>query len=224
MGEARIFKPWAQLLVEAAGLMTGERVLDIACGTGVVPRTAASRVGPGGTIVGVDINPMMLQEARRASSGLQTAIEYLESNVQSLPLPDASFDAVFCQQGLQFFTDRLAALKEVHRVTTPRGRAVFAVWRGIEHHAAMTVLDAKVMVRHLPAEIMEGSDAPFWLGDLAEVRGLFQDAGFNEVHIRTHVSEVRFPSAREMLDGLAGAHAPLAGAVAALSVGSREAM
>jgi len=214
----RIFRPWAHRLVEAADLMAGERVLDLACGTGIVARTAVGRVGPGGTVVGLDINPAMLKLAGELSNG---AIRYGESNALALPLEDASFDVVFCQQGLQFFTDRPAALNEVHRVTTPRGRAVFAVWRGPEHHAAIMSLD-QVLARYLAPEVLEGSDAPFWLGDLDQVRELFRNAGFANVHIRSQVSEIRFPSVRQMLDGVTGAHAPLAGAIAELSDQLRE--
>lgn len=218
----RIFAPWAERLVETAGLMTGERVLDIACGTGIVARTAAGRVGPGGTVVGADINPAMLDLARQLVP--DGGIEFLEADAESLPLPDASFDVAFCQQGLQFVPDRLAALRETHRVLTPRGRAIFAIWRGTEHHRAMDEIDRVVLAGHLPAEMMEGSDAPFWLGDLDEVRRLFTEAGFAGLHIRSHVSEIRFPSARAMLAGLTGAHAPLAGAIAELSEEAREAM
>lgn len=87
----------------------------------------------------------------------------------------------------------------------------------------MAIVD-RVMAPYLPPETLEGSDAPFWLGDINEVRSLFQGAGFSSVHIRTHINEVRFPSAKEMLNGLTGAHAPLAGAIAALDDQVREAM
>lgn len=220
----RIFAPWARRLVEAAGLMAGERVLDVACGTGIVARTAAARVGPGGTVVGVDLNPAMLEIARSRTGGDAAPIEYLEGPAERLPLEGSAFDVAFCQQGLQFFEDRAASLREVYRVLTPRGRAIYAIWRGAEHHKAMDEIDRVVLSGHLPAEVMQGSDAPFWLGDLDEVRALFADAGFGQVHIRCHVGEVRFPSARAMLSGVTGAHAPLAGAIAALSEEAREDM
>ncbi|MEX0791060.1 MAG: methyltransferase domain-containing protein, partial [Actinomycetota bacterium] len=216
----RIFRPWAERLVGAANLMAGERVLDLACGTGIVARTAAPRVGPRGTVVGVDVNPAMLDLARSLTGD---SIEFVESNAQDLPFEDSSFDVAFCQQGLQFFTDRLAALREVYRVITPRGRAVFAIWRGLEHHLAMDTMD-RVVARYLPAEALEGSDAPFWLGDLEQVRTLFASAGFARVYIRTHISEIRFRSAGEMLNGLTGAHAPVAGAIAALDDEIKETM
>lgn len=216
----RIFRPWAERLVDAAGLLAGERVLDVACGTGIVARTVAGRVGPGGTVVGVDVNPAMLELARKLAD---PSIEFVESNAQDLPFEDSSFDVAFCQQGLQFFEHRAGALDEIYRVTTPRGRAVFAVWRGLDHHPAMAALD-KVLTRFLPPQSLEGSNAPFALGDINEVRILFHDAGFSSVHIRTYISEVRFPSAKATLDGLTGAHAPIAWAVAELDEQVREAM
>jgi SAM-dependent methyltransferase len=216
----RIFRPWAERLVDAAGLLAGERVLDVACGTGIVARAAAGRVGPGGTVVGVDVNPAMLELARELGG---PSIEFVEGNAQALRFEDSSFDAVFCQQGVQFFEDRPAGVGEMYRVTTPRGRAVCAVWRGRDHHPAEALMD-RAVAPYLPPEILEGSDAPFWLGDINEVRSLFQGAGFSSVHIRTHISEVRFPSARAMLDGVTGAHAPLAAAIAGLDDRVREAM
>lgn len=219
----RIFRPWAKRLVAAADLMAGERVLDVACGSGIVARLAAAEVGPGGTVVGVDLNPEMLQLARRQAQPPGAAIEFIEGNAESLPVPDSSFDAVFCQQGLQFVEDRPAAVRELARVLTPRGRAVCATWRGLDHHQAVQDLNP-VLARHLSPDALEGSDAPFWLGDVDEVRKLFTDAAFGNIHIRNHVSEVRFPSVRLMLDGLMGAHVPAATAIAELSEEAREAM
>jgi SAM-dependent methyltransferase len=102
-----IFARWAPDLVEAVGLRPGERVLDVACGTGIVTRLLPDRVGPTGRVVGLDINPGMLAAARTAAP--QALIEWLEGNVLGMPLPDAAFDAVVCQQGFQFFPDKLAA-------------------------------------------------------------------------------------------------------------------
>ncbi|CAN5873845.1 methyltransferase domain-containing protein [soil metagenome] len=206
--------------MKAAGLLAGERVLDVACGTGIVARTAAGRVGPGGTVAGLDVNPAMLELARELAG---ESIEFFEGNAQALPFNEASFDVVFCQQGLQFFGDRPAAVGEMFRVTTPRGRAICAVWRGLDQHPAIEVLD-RILARYLPPEAVEGSDAPFWLDDIDEVRSLFVDSGFSAVHIRTHISEIRFASARSMVEGLTGAHAPLAGAIAELDDEVREVM
>ncbi len=217
----RLFRPWAERLVDAAGIADGDRVLDVACGTGIVARTVAERAGQGVSVTGVDVNPAMLEMARQVAG---ETIEFVEGNAQSLPFDDASFDVVLCQQGLQFFRDRVAALKEMHRVITPGGRVVCAVWRGLDHQPGMELM-SRVMAPYLPAEALEGSDAPYWLGDIAEVRGLFRDAGFVAGRIRTHVGdEFRFDTAAGMLMGVTGAHAPLSAAIADLDEEVRAAM
>src|ERR1700732_4783842 len=117
-----ILGPWAPLLVEAARLTAGERVLDIACGTGVVTRAAAKRVGPTGRIVGIDLNPGMIAVARSLPAPIGASIEWLERSALDLQLEDASFDVVLCQQGLQFFPDKTVALQEMRRVLDNGGR------------------------------------------------------------------------------------------------------
>ena len=102
-----IFGPWAKDLVEIAGLKPGERVLDIACGTGIVARTAALTLGRGDGIIGLDVSGPMLAAARSAAAAEGLSIEWQEGSAVKLPLIDATCDVVLCQQGLQFFpTDR----------------------------------------------------------------------------------------------------------------------
>ena len=112
-----LFGRWASDLVEAAGIREGGRVLDVACGTGAVTRVAATRAGPAGRVVGLDVNPNMLAAARSAVR--DRAIEWREGSAHEMPFPDASFDVVLCQQGLQFFPDRAAGLREMCRVLVP---------------------------------------------------------------------------------------------------------
>jgi ubiquinone/menaquinone biosynthesis C-methylase UbiE len=113
--------PFANALLDVAGLHRGERVLDVACGTGVVTRLAAERVGVNGAVAGLDINPSMLAVARSVpSSG--AAIEWHEASAESLPFDDASFDVVLSSLGLQFVADKASALREMRRVLAPDGR------------------------------------------------------------------------------------------------------
>ena len=98
-------------------LQPGERVLDVACGTGAVTRLAAQRVGTTGTVTGIDLNPGMLAVARSATPP-EMAIEWHQTSAESMPLPDDAFDVVLCQLGLQFMPDKLAALQEMRRVYT----------------------------------------------------------------------------------------------------------
>jgi SAM-dependent methyltransferase len=106
-----IFGPWAEDLVACAAPQPGERVLDVACGTGVVARLVAQRVGPAGQVVGLDLNPGMLTVARALPPSQGAMIAWREGNASAIPLADAAFDLVLCQQGLQFFPDRPAALR-----------------------------------------------------------------------------------------------------------------
>jgi SAM-dependent methyltransferase len=122
--------PLAEELVAAAALRTGERVLDVACGTGVVARHAADRVGPAGSVAGADINAGMLEVARTvAMSSGRTSIQWYETAAEAMPLPDGEFDVVLCQLALQFFADKAAALREMRRVLASGGRAYAAPGR-----------------------------------------------------------------------------------------------
>src|SRR5207247_1537305 len=135
-----IFGPWAPVLIERAALKPGERVLDVACGTGVVTRLAAQQVAPTGKVSGLDLNPAMLAVARSRPSTSAVAISWHEGNALALPFPDATFDVVCCQLGLQYFADRPLALREMHRVLVPRGRLALLVWGPLEHSPGYAVL------------------------------------------------------------------------------------
>ena len=125
-----VFGVWAPILVELAQPGPGERVVDVACGTGIVARIAATRVGPTGAVVGVDLNPGMLSVARSVVSTDSRSggpLQWQEASADKLPFPDGSFDVVYCQLGLQFFADRAAALREMRRVLGPGGRLALMV-------------------------------------------------------------------------------------------------
>jgi ubiquinone/menaquinone biosynthesis C-methylase UbiE len=207
-----LFGPWAAVLVERVPPHPGERVLDVACGTGVVTRLAAERVGPSGTVVGADVSPAMLAAARRASEGMP--IDWREADAGALPFADASFDLVFCQQGLQFFPDRPAALREMRRVLAPGGRLGLAVWRRQEENAGFQAL-GEVLARHIGPQA--GELPPFALGDAELVRGLVAEAGFREIEVRRETLPARWPSAEGMLKIVAAGAGPMIAALTALS-------
>src|SRR5215470_5692878 len=114
-----IFAPWAADLVELAARLPGQRVLDIACGTGIVARTAARRLGSGDSVVGLDVSALMLAAARSAAAAEGMTIESREGDALQLPLAGEAFDVAFCQQSFQFVPDRPAALREMYRVLAP---------------------------------------------------------------------------------------------------------
>jgi ubiquinone/menaquinone biosynthesis C-methylase UbiE len=129
----RIFEPWGRELLDEVAVEPGEAVLDVACGPGTVSRLAAARTGPAGRVAGCDLSPAMLEiAAGRGPVEDGAAIDYVEAPADRLPVADVSFDVAICQQGLQFFPDRLAALAEMRRVLRPGGRIGVATWKRIK--------------------------------------------------------------------------------------------
>ena len=123
-----ILGPWASDIVEAAEIQGDEKVLDLACGTGLVTRAAATKLGPAGHITGLDLNEGMLEVAKAIRNPGVGGLDWMKGSALEMDLPDASFDVVLCQQGLQFFPDQHKALTETHRVLRDGGRAWFSVW------------------------------------------------------------------------------------------------
>ncbi|MCQ3938619.1 MAG: SAM-dependent methyltransferase [Chloroflexi bacterium] len=190
-----IFQPLAEILVEFAAPKPGERVLDLACGTGLVARRAAPLIGAGGKLLAVDINPAMLEVARRQPAASGAAIEWLEGDATRIDLPNHEFDLIFCQQGLQFFSDRLAALQRMKGLLAPGGRVALATWQEIEQHPIFAEF-AKVESRHLAPLGVSYDDlvAPFSLGKAEQVRALLEEAGFSRIQIAPATVETRFHS------------------------------
>jgi ubiquinone/menaquinone biosynthesis C-methylase UbiE len=119
--------PWAAVLVERVGLRQGERVLDVACGTGAVARLAAERVGTTGHVTALDINARMLEVGQSLPPVTGATIDWREGSALTMPLPDAAFDVVTCQLGLQFLPDRPVALREMRRVLSNNGRLALSL-------------------------------------------------------------------------------------------------
>jgi ubiquinone/menaquinone biosynthesis C-methylase UbiE len=219
-----VFGAWAPILVELAQPRPGDRVVDVACGTGIVARIAAERVGPTGAVVGIDLNPGMLSVARSVVSTdarSSAPLQWQDASADKLPFPDGSFDVVYCQLGLQFFADRAAALREMHRVLGAEGRLALMVWRGLHESPGFAVL-AEALERHVgqAAAIMR---APFGLSDADELAALVRAAGFQNVAIHQRSGTVRFPSVeRFVLSYVAGS--PLAGPVSQAGDAAREAL
>ena len=181
-----LFRPWAPIVADAAGIKAGQRVLDVACGTGVLAREAASR---GGSVVGFDRNEGMLAMARR----IAPAVEWKVGLAEHLPFPDGGFDAVVSQFSLMFFDDRVEAVREMRRVLKPGGRLVVAVWDALENspgYAAMVALLERLFGPRIAGELQ----APFALGDAGALRAVFAKAGLADAKVATHAGTARFPS------------------------------
>lgn len=193
-----LFAPWAKLLIERAAPRPGERVLDLACGTGIVTRQVAPLVGTAGKVVGVDINPDMLAVARSGPEVPGASIEWVQGDACKLDLPAGSFDLVLCQQGFQFFPDGVGAARCVRNALAPGGRAVIAVWQSLDRHEVMKALFT-AEARHLEVPL-EQVAIPFSLADEAELRGTLVQAGFSDVSIEAAELDARFPSADKWVE------------------------
>jgi ubiquinone/menaquinone biosynthesis C-methylase UbiE len=185
-----MFHPWSQVLLEHAALCSGERVLDLACGTGIVAREAAGRVGPSGRVAALDINPAMLAVARtHAAAPGAPDIEWTQGSAQNLPFPDASFDVVLCQQGFQFFPDRDQASAQVRRVLVPGGRVLLLVSQGIGRNPLYDHLNRAMLARTgIPAYA-----TPFALGEAGQLETLLMAAGFQQITVQEASLDVNFP-------------------------------
>jgi ubiquinone/menaquinone biosynthesis C-methylase UbiE len=203
-----IFGPWARELVDLPALRYGDRVLDVACGTGIVARLAAERVR-GGRVVGLDLNPGMIAVAR----SIAPEIEWQEGNGLEISSPDGSFDVVCCQQGLQFFSDRHAAAGQMRRVLVQGGRLALACWSSIAESPGFGALLAALQ-RHCPDGVGTML-APFSLSDSEELSRLLREAGFKEVRVKLKSRTLDFPSISEFVRQYVSG-SPLAGPVGKL--------
>jgi ubiquinone/menaquinone biosynthesis C-methylase UbiE len=182
--------PCAEELLKRVPPRPGERVLDVACGTGIVARRAAPLVGATGSIVGVDINPAMLEVARSLPTATGATITWQVGNGIELPSPDSAFDLVFCQQGLQFMPNRQAAVNEMHRVLAAGGRVGIAVWQGADQQTFFKTF-GEIIDRHVGSSV---SGLPLSLGSAEELRNLLELAGFTRVSIESVTFTARIPS------------------------------
>lgn len=184
-----LFQEWAARVADRAQLAPGQRVLDVACGTGVLACEAARRVAPSGKVTGLDRNDGMLAVARRKAPD----VEWHSGGAEALPFADGTFDAVLSQFGLMFFDDRVKALQEMRRVLRPGGRLAVAVWAGFEQapgYAAMTALLQRLFGERIANELR----APYSLGDATVLRSLFAEAGIEDAELHSLDGIARFPS------------------------------
>lgn len=190
-----LFRQWAAPTLAAADVSAGDRVLDVACGTGVLARTAHELVGSDGAVTGLDIGPGMLAVAEH----LEPAVTWVEGEAGSLPFDDGEFDAVVSQFGLMFFPDREEAIREMLRCVRPAGRIGVAVWEALDRSEAYPIT-VELLRNRAGEAAADALRAPFVLGDTDELRSLFEEAGASSVTIETHHGTARFPSVRAMVE------------------------
>ena len=215
-----VLGPWAPELVELAALQPGDRVLDLACGTGVVARLAAAQVGSTGQVIGLDLNAGMLAVARALPPPTGAAIAWTEGSAMAIDLADRSVDVVLCQQGLQFFPDRRTALREMHRVLVPGGRLVLSVWKSAGPYNTAV---GNALERHVDSDTAMKYRANRMVPGAEQLQRLLVEAGFGAVHVRSSRMTIALPPIEQfVLDHLSSS--PVAAAVSALTDAKRAAL
>jgi ubiquinone/menaquinone biosynthesis C-methylase UbiE len=188
-----IGKAHAEPLLDAAELKRGERVLDVACGTGIVTRLASERVGAKGSVAGLDVNPAMLSVARAVSPG---SVEWHESSAESIPCPDGSFDAVLCSLGLQFIPDKPAALREMRRVLVDDGRIAIGTVGPIP--PVFEIIE-QALTRHVSPEVAAFARQVFSLHEHQELHDLAESAGLRSISVESRLLRIVLPPPAEFL-------------------------
>ena len=200
-----MFQPLAELTFETVTLRAGDRVLDAACGTGIVTRVAVERFKDIGKIVGVDLNAAMLDIARQRMPTTRVPVAWQEADLCALPFPDGGFDVVLCQQGLQFIPDKAGAIREMKRMLSSGGRLIFTVWIESPYHTAL----ADALTRHVNPGAAKSCLAPYSFHDREIIRKLVGDAGFSDIDTKTLDLSVRVsPSSANSLFETVAARSP----------------
>ncbi len=176
-----IFGPLAEATLDAVLLDANDVILDVACGTGIVARTARKRLGSSPRIVGVDLNEGMIATARNLPDEASQSCEWHVADATKMPFDPETFSVAFCQQGIQFFPDEFAALREIKRVLRPGGRIVISVWSG---PSDLFKALAAALSRHVDEETGRRSLAPFTYGRAAALESTMSGLGFAEVSAR----------------------------------------
>jgi ubiquinone/menaquinone biosynthesis C-methylase UbiE len=217
----QLFEPWAADLIARAGLTPGCSVLDVASGLGPVAKLAAQAAGPGGRVVASDISAAMLAAAAARPAGPGWApIRYLECPASAIAADDDGFDVVLCQQGLQFFPDRAAAVAEMRRVARPGGTAVMSTWAAEHPLGLFGPMTEALQETDLAEPFPRAFDPASYCLSAADLADLLQEAGFRDVDVQTAELDATWPTAEAATSTLLGT--PFGPQVSALPADARH--
>jgi len=194
-----LFEPYARDLARRLEGALPKRVLELACGTGILTRELRTRL-PNASIVATDLNEAMIEYALTRPDAA-TGITWRAADMSALPLPDGSFDAVVCQFGVMFVPEKPAAIREAKRVLAPGGTFLFNVWDSLERNRFARITH-NVVERLFPEDPPSFYRTPFGMSDGAEVRSLVEAGGFSDVRIESVSIQSQAPSAAELARGL----------------------
>lgn len=188
-----LFGQWVEPMLDAARVGAGDTVLDVGCGTGIVARSARRRVGPTGTVIGVDPNEGMLGVARHHGP----EIDWRTGTAEELPCSDDQVDGTTCQFAAMFFEDRALAIDEMIRVTRPGGCVAIATWADVDRSPGYDAM-VNLLSRHVGDWAAEALLAPFTIGT-EDALGRVIGRDRQGVSLTTRPGVARFASIDEWL-------------------------
>jgi len=179
-------RPLGLAAMERVGIASGERVLDVGCGTGDTTVELARRVGPRGAVTGIDLSAPMLASARKRAAGIGN-VTFQPADAQTTRFAAGYFDVCFSRFGVMFFVDPVAAFTNMHSALRPGGRLGFVCWQALPKNPWMQVpLAAAARHLTLPPPPEPGTPGPFSLADRERVRGILERAGFTDLEFDDH--------------------------------------
>jgi ubiquinone/menaquinone biosynthesis C-methylase UbiE len=195
------FHQYADDLVARVPVTPGMRVLEVACGTGIVTQRLLERLGERGSLVATDLNEAMIAHGRARLDAQPGVVDWRPADATKLPFPDRSFDAVVCQFGLMFFPDKAAGVREAWRVLKPGGAYLFNVWDAIAHNPIARITHETV-ASFFTTDPPSFYAVPFGFHDLQTILALLTQAGFGQIEW-AHVDKTgTSPSAADAAKGL----------------------
>jgi SAM-dependent methyltransferase len=195
-----LFAPYGDEIAARVDARDGARVLEVACGTGIVTERLLARLPRTATLVASDLNPAMLDHARTRLPA-DPRLELRVADAAQLPFADESFDHCVCQFGIMFVPDKIAALREARRVLAPKGVLLLNTW-GSLHENAFARIAHGTIASFFPSEPPTFYLTPFGWNDRAAIRTAFASAGFGDVAIEVVDRAATAVSARDFAIGL----------------------
>ncbi len=194
-----LFVPWALQLIKENKPWSDKTVLDLACGTGVVTKALVQQVAPNGNVFALDINSQMLELAKQNCKPWENHIEFIQGSCESLPISDATLDAVVCQQGFQFFPNKKMAASEIFRVLKPKGTAIISTWCPVSECEIFGIVCETLEIMN-KKEISQMMRMPFDNLTQQGLRAPFEGLGFSSIKIAKQEKYLHLNSIDSALD------------------------
>jgi ubiquinone/menaquinone biosynthesis C-methylase UbiE len=175
------FEPYAEDLVGRLHTFSGMRVLELACGTGIVTRLLRDALPPDAKLLATDLNDAMINQAR-SKFERDGGVEWRQADAMALPFAAQSFDAAICQFGVMFFPDKLAGFREAYRVLDAGGVFLFSVWDAIEKNQ-LSFVAAQAVGRFFSVDPPDFYRVPFGFHDRDQITAQLAAVGFSNVEI-----------------------------------------